>query len=108
MNPVFIYQNEIDLDSDDKFTIEFIDNNINTFIDLKKDYQYHVCSLNCNIKKKNKTLTTFEDSEEDIKKLSELSSELLSKGTAFQNDIAFQTFQILHRKNISYFKTQKQ
>ena len=45
MNPVFIYQNEIDLDSNDKFTIEFIDNDINTFIDLKKDYQYHVCSL---------------------------------------------------------------
>ena len=107
MNPVFIYQNEVDLDSEDKFTIEFIDNNINTFIDLKKDYQYHICSLNCNIKKGNKTLTTFGDSEEDIKKISEISNELLSKGAGFHNDIDYVTTELLARYNLPNIAPQK-
>ena len=107
MNLVFIYQNEIELDSDEKFTIEFTDNSINTYIKLKKDYQYYICSLNCNIKKKNKTLTTFEDSEEDIKKLSKISSELLSKGAAFQNDIDYVTTELLNIYNLPNIAPQK-
>ena len=107
MNPVFIYQNEIDLDSNDKFTIEFIENNINNFIDLKKDYQYHICSLNCNIKKGNKTVTTFGESEEDIKKISEISNELLSKGAAFNNDIDYVTTELLKMYNLPDIAPQK-
>ena len=52
MNPVLIYQNEAKFDFNNKFTIEFIDNNVDMFVNFSTERQYYIASLNCNIVKK--------------------------------------------------------
>ena len=107
MNPVLIYQNEAKFDFNNKFTIEFIDNNVDMFVNFSTDRQYYIGSLNCNIVKKNKTLTTFESSEENVKKLSKISRNLLSKGASVKNDIDYVTTELLKRYNIPDIAPQK-
>ena len=100
MNPVLIYQNEAKFDFNNKFTIEFIDNNVDLFVNFSTERQYYIGSLNCNIVKDNKTKTTFESSEENVKKLSEISRDLLSKGAAVKNDIVYVKAELLERYNL--------
>ena len=100
MNPVLIYQNEAKFDFNNKFTIEFSDNNVDLFVNFSTDRQYYIASLNCNIIKKNKTKTTFESSEENVKKLSIISRNLLSKGAAVHNDIDYVKAELLKRYNL--------
>ena len=107
MNPVLIYQNEAKFDFNNKFTIEFIDNNVDLFVNFSKERQYYICSLNCNIVKDNKTKTTFESSEEDVTKLSEISRDLLSKGATTKNDIAYVKAELLERYNLPLIAPQK-
>ena len=107
MNPVLIYQNEAKFDFNNKFTIEFIDNNVDMFVNFSADRQYYIGSLNCNIVKKNKTMTTFESSEENVKKLSKISRELLSKGASIKNDIDYVTTELLKRYNLPDIAPQK-
>ena len=57
MNPVFIYQNEATLDHNNKFTIDFIDNDIVNFIKFNSKNQYYISSLTCNITKANKKIS---------------------------------------------------
>ena len=97
MNPVLIYQNEAKFDFNNTFTIEFSNNNVDLFVNLSRKKQYYIASLNCNIKKKNKTKTTFETTEEKVKKLSDISRELLSKGATLKNDIDYVTTELLGR-----------
>ena len=40
MNPVFIYQNEAILDSNNKFTIDFIDDEIVNLVNFSSKNQY--------------------------------------------------------------------
>ena len=89
MNPVLIYQNEAKFDFNNTFTIEFSNNDVDSFVNLSSKKQYYITSLNCNIKKKNKTKTTFETTEEKVKELSSISRELLSKGATLKNDIDY-------------------
>ena len=107
MNPVLIYQNEAEFDFNNKFTIEFIDNNVDMFVNLSTNRQYYIGSLNCNIVKKNKTITTFESSEANVKKLSTISRNLLSKGAAVKNDIDYVTTELLKRYDIPDIAPQK-
>ena len=68
MNPIFIYQNEAKLDHNNKFTIDFIDNDVVNYIKFFQKNQYYISSLNCNITKANKKITTFKNaaSKNDI------------------------------------------
>ena len=52
MNPVLIYQNEATLDYNNKFTIDFVDNNNVNYINFLQKNQYYIASLNCNITKR--------------------------------------------------------
>ena len=100
MNPVLIYQNEAKFDFNNNFTIEFVNNNVDLFVNFSSKKQYYITSLNCNIKKKNKTKTTFETTEEKVKELSTISRELLSKGAALKNDIDYVKTDLLARFDI--------
>ena len=91
MNPVFIYQNEAKLDYNNKFTIDFIDNDYVNYIKFFQKNQYYISSLNCNITKANKKITSFKGSQSDVDKLSEKSRKLLDKGAASKNDITYMT-----------------
>ena len=91
MNPIFIYQNEAKLDYNNKFTIDFIDDDYVNFIKFFEKNQYYISSLNCNITKANKKIPSFEGSQSDVDKLSEKSRELLDKGAASKNDITYVT-----------------
>ena len=59
MNPIFIYQNEAKLDYNNKFTIDFIDNDYVNYIKFFQKNQYYISSLNCNITKANKKKLLF-------------------------------------------------
>ena len=49
MDPIFIYFNEIDLKDNNKFTLNFSDEqNVQEIIFLKNRY-YYVINLNCNL-----------------------------------------------------------
>ena len=54
MNPIFIYQNEAKLDNNNRFTIDFIDEEAINFVSFFSKNQYYISSLNCNITKANK------------------------------------------------------
>ena len=100
MNPVLIYQSEAYFDFNNTFTIEFSNNNVDLFVNFSRTKQYYITSLNCNIKKKNKTKTTFETTEDKVKELSTVSRELLSKGAAAKNDIDYVKTDLLARFGI--------
>ena len=42
MNPVFIYQNEATLDNNNKFTIDFIDDEIVNLVNFSSKNQYYI------------------------------------------------------------------
>ena len=81
MNPIFIYQNEVALDSNNKFTIDFVDGEIVNFISFSAKNQY------CNISKANKRKITFTGIKALVDDLSTISRELLDKGSNSKNDI---------------------
>ena len=87
MNPIFIYQNEAKLDYNNKFTIDFIDNDYVNYIKFFQKNQYYISSLNCNITKSNKKNVTFQGSKTLVDELSKTSKNLLDKGVASKNDI---------------------
>ena len=106
MNPVLIYQNETTLDYNNKFSIDFVDNNTVNYVKFLKKNQY-IGSMNCNITKANKTKTTFESSKDLVDKLSERSRELLTKGAAFKNDIDYVTTSLTQNFNLPNIAPQK-
>ena len=54
MNPIFIYQNETKLDNNNRFTVDFIDEEVVNFVSFFSRNQYYISSLNCNVTKANK------------------------------------------------------
>ena len=68
MNPIFICQNEAKLDYNNKFTIDFIDNDYANYIKFFQKNQYYISSLNCNITKANKKKVTFQGSQSVVDK----------------------------------------
>ena len=107
MNPIFIYQNEAKLDYNNKFTIDFIDNDYVNYIKFFQKNQYYISSLNCNITKANKKITTFNGSQSDVDKLSTTSRELLHKGAASKNDITYMTSFLTPNFNLPDLAPQK-
>ena len=115
MNPIFIYQNEAVLKGNNKFSIDFVDDQIVNFVSFTTNNQYYISSLNCNITKASKRKVTFSGTEALVADLSKTSRELLDKGTNSKNDITFVTstlteimiFLKLHLKNTISYLTQK-
>ena len=91
MNPVFIYQNEAILDSNNKFTIDFIDDEIVNLVNFSSKNQYYISSLNCNITKANEKKISHSGTKALIDELSLLSRELIDKGSTFKNEISHVT-----------------
>ena len=88
MNPIFIYQNEATLKENNKFSIDFVDNEIVNFISFSTNNQYYISSLDCNITKANKKKITHSGTKALVDDLSKASREVLDKGAAFKNDIS--------------------
>ena len=87
MNPIFIYQNEAKLHDNNRFTIDFIDEEVVNFVSFFSRNQYYISSLNCNVTKANKKKVSFTGSKDLADDLSKLSRELLDKGPTLKNDI---------------------
>ena len=91
MNVAFIYFDEVPLQDDNKFTLDFSNEEIVQKVSFNKTIDYYIASLDCNlvlkeeIKKERKKL---------IEKLSEISRELIEKGAAYQVDIGYLTSQL--------------
>ena len=107
MNPIFIYQNEAKLDYNNKFTIDFIDNDYVNYIKFFQKNQYYISSLNCNITKANKKKVTFQGSQSVVDELSKTSRELLDKGAASKNDITYVTSFLTPNFNLPNLAPQK-
>ena len=107
MNPIFIYQNEAKLDYNNKFTIDFIDNEFVNYIKFFQKNQYYISSLNCNITKSNKKNVTFQGSQALVDELSKTSRDLLDKGAASKNDITYVTTFLTPNFNLPDLAPQK-
>ena len=107
MNPVFIYQNEAKLDYNNKFTSDFVDDEIVNFINLHSKNQYYIASLNCNITKANNKKVSFKGSKSLVDELSEKSRDLLDKGAASKNDINYMTSFLMPNFNLPDLAPQK-
>ena len=83
MNPVFNYFREIPLKDDNKFTLDFSDEEFVQKINFNKKKDYYIASLDCNLILKE----DIKKEEKIIDELSQKSRLLLEKGAAYQNDI---------------------
>ena len=86
MRPTLIYFKETHLDENNKFTLDFSDQEFVQEIELLSKNKYYITSLNCILK-----LKEYIHEDEKIKKLSEKSRLLLEKGTAYLCDIDYLT-----------------
>ena len=83
MKLIFICFKEIELDDNDKFTLDFSNTEIIYEIDFLTKNDYYITSLNCDLIVKENN----DDKSKLIKDLSEKSRLLLEKGPAYQNNI---------------------
>ena len=101
MNPAFIYFREIHLKDNNKFTLDFSNEQFVQKINFNKKTDYYVASLDCNlvlkeeIKKGKKKL---------IEELSEISWKLTEKGPAYQVDIDYLMSQLSNIYNVPNIK----
>ena len=100
MNPAFIYFREIPLKDNNKFTLDFSDEEFVQKINFNKKKDYYIASLNCNLILKEDIK---KDKEKMIEELSEKSRLLLEKGAAYQNDIGWLTSYIADYYNFPGF-----
>ena len=82
MKLIFICFKEIELDDNDKFTLDFSNTEIIYEIDFLTKNDYYITSLNCDLIVKENN----DDKSKLIKDLSEKSRLLLEKGPPYQND----------------------
>ena len=100
MRPCFIYFNEIKLDDNNTFTLDFSNEELKQEVSFSTKNDYFIASLNCNlivkehIDKKKKLI-------EDLSKKSRL---LLEKDPTYQNDIDQIEYCINSRGLITYKK----
>ena len=93
MNPAFIYCKESILNDDNKFVLDFSDEEFVQEVNFLNDLNYHIISLNCNLILKI-IVNDHKDNKDRkilIGELSQKSRLLLEKGTAYQNDIGWMT-----------------
>ena len=107
MNPIFIYQNEVTLKENNKFSLDFLDNQIVNLISFSTNAQYYISSLDCNITKANKKKVTFSGDRDLVTNLSKTSRELLDKGVSSKNDISFVTSILTDNYDLPQIATQR-
>ena len=86
MNPDFIHFKEIALDDNNKSVLDFSDEEFIQKINFKKNFNYYIASLDCNLILKEHIK---KDKKKEIEELSQKSRLLLEKGAAYQNDIGY-------------------
>ena len=86
MRPILIYFGETYLDENNKFTLDFWDQEFVQEIEFLSKNKYYITSLNCKLK-----LKEYIHEDEKIKKLSAKSRLLLEKGPAYLCDIDYLT-----------------
>ena len=101
MRPDFIYFKELLLGENNKFTLDFSDEEFVQEVDFLSKNKYYMASLNWKLKVKE----YIHNKDEKIKKLSEKSRLLLEKGPAYQVDLDYLLLESLwyvKRINASY------
>ena len=86
MNRALIYFNEVILNNDNKFTLDFPDKESVQEVNFVNNLDYYITSLNCKLKVKELN----HDKDEKLKNYLK-SRLLLEKGPAYQNDIDYLT-----------------
>ena len=100
MRPGFIYFKELALDNDNKFTLDFSDEEFVQEIDFLLNNDYYITSLDCKLKVKNHI---HDDKKKKIEELFEKSTLLLEKGAAYQNGITYLLLKTLwYVQNMNY------
>ena len=79
------------LGKNNKFTLDFSDEEFVQEVDFLSKNEYYIASLNCKLKVKE----YIHDKDEKIKKLSEKNRLLLEKGSAYQIDLDYLLLQSL-------------
>ena len=102
MNPAFIYCKESILNDDNKFVLDFSDEEFVQEVNFLNNLNYYITSLNCNLILKN-IVNDHKDRKKLIEELSQKSRLLLEKGAAYQNDIGWMTSAIAEYFNFSGF-----
>ena len=83
MTSDFIYFKELLLGGNNKFTLDFSNNEFVQEIEFSPKNDYYITSLNCNLIVKEH----IDDRKKLIEELSQKSRFLLEKGPAYQNDV---------------------
>ena len=100
MKPVFIYFKEIPFKDNNKFVLDFSDDEFIQKVTFEKNINYYIASLECNLILKEKIK---KDKKKQIEELYQKSRLLLEKGVAYQNDIGQWTSKIAPYYNFSGF-----
>ena len=106
MTPAFIYFRELMLNYNNKFTLDFSDEEFVQEVNFLKNLDYYTTSLNCNLVLKNHVNDQKNDNKDRKKLIEELSQKsrlLLENGTAYQNDIGWLTSATARYFNFSGF-----
>ena len=98
MRPGFIYFKELALDNDNKFTLDFSDEEFVQEIDFLLNNDYYITSLDCKLKVKNH----IHDDKKKNEELSEKSQLLLEKGAAYQNNLLLKTYWYVKQMDYTY------
>ena len=103
MNPAFIFCEESMLNDDNKFVLDFSDEEFVHEVNFLNHLNYYITSLNCNLILKNivNDHKDNKDRKELIKELPQKSRLLLKKGTAYHNNIGWMTSAIAEYFNFS-------
>ena len=105
MNPAFICCKESILNDDNKFVLDFSDEEFVHEVNFLNNLDYYITSLNCNLILEN-IVNDPKDNKDRKKLIEELSRKsrlLLKKGAAYQNDIGCMTSAIAGYFNFSGF-----
>ena len=100
MKPVLIYFREIPFDDNNKFVLDFSDDEFVQKVDFEKNVNYYIASLDCNVILKEEIK---KDKKQEIEELFKKSRLLLEKGATYQNDIGWLTSAIASYYNFSGF-----
>ena len=98
MRPGFIYFKELALGDDNKFTLDFLDQEFAQEIDFLLNNDYYITSLDCKLKVKNH----IHDDKKKNEELSEKSQLLLEKGAAYQNNLLLKTYWYVKQMDYTY------
>ena len=99
MKPVFIYFKEIPFNDNNKFVLDFSDQEFIQKVYFDKNIDYYIASLDCNLILKDE----IKKDEKKLKNFLKKSRLLLGKDADYQNDIGWMTSVIANYYNFSGF-----